>query len=223
MLSFTEENDGSDRVLQGSSQWETDFSDIENNAKSQSTPKTMPENNIDSDSSDGQSEKCPICLVSFKKQEVGTPESCDHVFCLDCIMEWSKNVNTCPVDRQEYRLVLVREHLNGKVINQIPIEKPVPEQEMVMEIDHTHCEICGSTDNEDRMLLCDGCDLGFHIYCLTPPLESIPTGYWYCNECDDSNSVVDDQIEISEIQYLLDDVDEYVERPSRRTRNVTAR
>lgn len=138
-------------------------------------------------------------------------------------MEWSKNVNTCPVDRQEYRLILVREHLNGKVINQIPVEKPVPEQEMLIEDDPTHCEICGSTDNEDRMLLCDGCDLGFHLYCFTPPLNSVPTGYWYCNDCDDSVSEIEDSIDMAEIQFLLDDAGDYAQRPPRRTRNLTAR
>jgi PHD and RING finger domain-containing protein 1 len=43
-----------------------------------------------SDSSDGQSEKCPICLLSFTTQEIGTPEACDHNFCVDCLVEWAK-------------------------------------------------------------------------------------------------------------------------------------
>ena len=41
-------------------------------------------------SSDEDSEKCPICLNSFHSQPVATPESCEHYFCLDCILEWSK-------------------------------------------------------------------------------------------------------------------------------------
>lgn len=48
---------------------------------------------VDSDSSDGESEKCPICLSRLLGQEIGSPETCDHVFCLECIAEWSK-VNT---------------------------------------------------------------------------------------------------------------------------------
>ena len=40
--------------------------------------------------SDGESEKCPICLAKIADQDVGTPESCDHDFCLECIQEWSK-------------------------------------------------------------------------------------------------------------------------------------
>jgi len=33
------------------------------------------------------------------------------------------------------------------------------------------------------MLLCDGCDRGFHMYCLKPALKKIPKGTWYCPEC----------------------------------------
>lgn len=41
-------------------------------------------------SSDEDTEKCPICLNSFHQQPVATPDSCEHYFCLDCILEWAK-------------------------------------------------------------------------------------------------------------------------------------
>ena len=34
------------------------------------------------------------------------------------------------------------------------------------------------------MLLCDGCDNGFHMHCLDPPLTCTPEGDWYCSECE---------------------------------------
>lgn len=40
--------------------------------------------------SDDDAESCPICLNAFRDQAVGTPQSCAHCFCLDCIVEWSK-------------------------------------------------------------------------------------------------------------------------------------
>lgn len=45
--------------------------------------------------SDDEAESCPICLNAFRDQAVGTPESCAHYFCLDCILEWAK-VGGCP-------------------------------------------------------------------------------------------------------------------------------
>lgn len=45
------------------------------------------------------------------------------------------------------------------------------------------CEICNVGENEDEILLCDGCDRGYHMYCLDPPLSSIPRTEWYCVKC----------------------------------------
>lgn len=58
-----------------------------------SSSKAVPSVGYLSDSSDGQSEKCPICLRNFTTQEVGTPEACDHSFCVDCLQEWSRVSN----------------------------------------------------------------------------------------------------------------------------------
>ncbi|KAG8897367.1 hypothetical protein FRB99_008207, partial [Tulasnella sp. 403] len=45
------------------------------------------------------------------------------------------------------------------------------------------CEVCHSGDNGTKMLLCDGCDRGYHTFCLDPPLVNIPKGQWYCHIC----------------------------------------
>ncbi|KAK4260587.1 hypothetical protein QN277_003682 [Acacia crassicarpa] len=45
------------------------------------------------------------------------------------------------------------------------------------------CEQCRSGLHGDVMLLCDRCDKGWHIYCLSPPLKQIPRGNWYCFNC----------------------------------------
>lgn len=191
------------RTLVFEDSWETD-SDTEMNA----TKISKAEAAIDSDSSDGQSDKCPICLISLRTQEIGTPEACDHMFCVECIQEWSKNMNTCPVDRQEYRVILVRQSVNGHIYKQISVEPPAAqEDESTIVEDPTFCEICGLSDREDTMLLCDGCDLGYHIQCLQPPLENVPTGNWYCSECPPED-IVNREIELYEVQLLLDDANE---------------
>ncbi|XP_072937483.1 uncharacterized protein [Epargyreus clarus] len=46
-----------------------------------------------------------------------------------------------------------------------------------------NCQFCLSGDNEDQLLLCDGCDKGYHTYCFKPRMENIPEGDWYCWEC----------------------------------------
>jgi PHD and RING finger domain-containing protein 1 len=39
------------------------------------------------------------------------------------------------------------------------------------------------------MLLCDGCDLGYHLECLDPPMDTVPLEEWFCPDCAISNSV----------------------------------
>lgn len=45
---------------------------------------------------------------------------------------------------------------------QIKIQKPVksPEERVDVDLEQTNCEVCGDSDREDRLLLCDGCDAG---------------------------------------------------------------
>ncbi|MCO5585025.1 hypothetical protein L7F22_038957 [Adiantum nelumboides] len=45
------------------------------------------------------------------------------------------------------------------------------------------CEICLRGDDGMSMLLCDECNRGYHMYCLDPPLTSIPKSEWYCPPC----------------------------------------
>ena len=46
-----------------------------------------------------------------------------------------------------------------------------------------HCEVCELISDEHVMLLCDSCNRGWHTYCLSPPLTSVPKGDWLCHEC----------------------------------------
>ena len=45
------------------------------------------------------------------------------------------------------------------------------------------CEKCGLKHDEANMVLCDECDISYHIYCMSPPLDSVPTGMWKCKFC----------------------------------------
>ncbi|XP_071716889.1 histone-lysine N-methyltransferase ATXR6-like [Rutidosis leptorrhynchoides] len=49
--------------------------------------------------------------------------------------------------------------------------------------DDTRCEKCGSGQFGSELLLCDRCDRGFHLFCLTPILASVPIGSWFCPSC----------------------------------------
>ncbi|XP_076235164.1 ATP-dependent chromatin assembly factor large subunit isoform X2 [Calliopsis andreniformis] len=48
---------------------------------------------------------------------------------------------------------------------------------------NAQCCICKRRRDADRMLLCDGCNKGHHLYCLKPKLSAVPDGDWYCKSC----------------------------------------
>ena len=48
------------------------------------------------------------------------------------------------------------------------------------------CLSCGRADDDDRMILCDGCDNARHTFCCEPKLPAVPAGSWFCGLCDAS-------------------------------------
>ncbi|XP_063066746.1 E3 ubiquitin-protein ligase UHRF2-like [Engraulis encrasicolus] len=54
------------------------------------------------------------------------------------------------------------------------------------------CCVCGGKQDAHMQLLCDECNMAFHIYCLNPPLATIPEDEdWYCPTCkNDTDEVV---------------------------------
>ncbi len=54
------------------------------------------------------------------------------------------------------------------------------------------CEVCSKSADGAHMLLCNGCDLGFHTRCLDPPLHgAVPAATWHCPDCAGNNGEED--------------------------------
>ena len=67
----------------------------------------------------------------------------------------------------------------------------------IMAIVSTACRVCNSKDDEDEMLLCDGCDAGYHTYCSQPPIEDVPEGDWFCPNCPEKKKEEDGSTPLS--------------------------
>ncbi|XP_023136830.2 bromodomain adjacent to zinc finger domain protein 2B isoform X2 [Amphiprion ocellaris] len=60
------------------------------------------------------------------------------------------------------------------------LQKSVAWERAIMKV---HCQLCQKGDNEDLLLLCDGCDKGCHTYCHKPKITTVPDGDWFCPTC----------------------------------------
>ena len=45
------------------------------------------------------------------------------------------------------------------------------------------CEVCGTKDERSQLLVCDGCEFGYHKNCLDPPARVNPLHDWHCPRC----------------------------------------
>lgn len=45
------------------------------------------------------------------------------------------------------------------------------------------CMVCRRKNDPESTLLCDECNKAWHMFCLKPKLDEIPTGDWFCPKC----------------------------------------
>lgn len=180
------------------------------------------------------SDKCSVCLRPFDKQPVGSPESCQHLFCLECILQWSQTANTCPVDRISFAFIHQRRRPGGDVQQKIKVK--TQRKDAAADDDEEDnegsnaviCEACGRSDRTHRLLVCSQCESGYHVDCLTAAaVNTGPDADWVCPECAavpqlaDASSAVEEEISEGELTDLLAEVDE-TPSTSRRLRPSTA-
>ena len=137
-------------------------------------------------------EFCSICLGTFNYPKGILP--CQHEFCYDCLRQWAATKNNCPVGRQPFSEIKIV-HNDGRDEEIIPAPNPADDEIIQWQeadavamdfeayIENIVCDRCQSGDNEDILLLCDACNLGFHTYCLASPLAGVPDGEWFCDNC----------------------------------------
>ncbi|KTW29218.1 hypothetical protein T552_01174 [Pneumocystis carinii B80] len=151
---------------------------------------------------------CSICLNPFSSLEKDTPDikenniekdnmnectklrtdiaylgGCRHYFHYYCIEIWVKIANTCPVCRYCFDYMRVSRFVGGPFFSQYSVEKKGKSGsfEVLNLGDICRCIICGSSEDEQVLMICDRCDDGYHTYCLG--LEEVPSQDFLCPTC----------------------------------------
>eukprot|EP01083_Nonionella_stella_P023762 65716_1 len=126
---------------------------------------------------------CCICLESICVPDTAGIDCCDHLYHKDCIESWSHIENACPLCKK--RFLSINHISDGN--KSITVEKK--DQEAAYHIDLGHiiwvdceCIKCGANDNEHLLLLCDGCDVAMHTYCVGLG-DHVPDGDFFCETC----------------------------------------
>ncbi|GKT47944.1 PHD and RING finger domain-containing protein [Colletotrichum spaethianum] len=138
-------------------------------------------------------------LEESESNFIATLVGCNHVVHDQCIRSWAKNSNTCPICRTPFNEVSLSSELNGPPVDSYAVQDKKQEQEFDIhrwleenpEDEASEpspaCPICESSDHEEVLLLCDGCNAAYHTHCIG--LSGVPqTEYWYCFECADNNN-----------------------------------
>ena len=71
------------------------------------------------ESSEADEVECPICLEEIVTAEIATIYGCDHVFCLDCLTQWSETNNICPLCRTRFNTIE-----SSGVLQRVPDRRP---------------------------------------------------------------------------------------------------
>ncbi|KAM9084274.1 bromodomain adjacent to zinc finger domain protein 2B isoform 12-T16 [Megaptera novaeangliae] len=105
------------------------------------------------------------------------------------------------IKNKDVAIIELNEHEENQVTRDIVENWSVEEQAMEMDLSILqqvedlerrvasaslqvkYCQICRKGDNEELLLLCDGCDKGCHTYCHRPKITTIPDGDWFCPAC----------------------------------------
>ncbi|KAB8239179.1 hypothetical protein BDV23DRAFT_144705 [Aspergillus alliaceus] len=118
---------------------------------------------------------------------------CGHILHNNCLKPWVERANSCPICRRNFNVVELCDRIGGPVLSSYAVQDRVQvadvDPSMVIEYiedddlaEFSPCLICGEADNEELLLLCDGCDAPSHTYCLG--LDTVPSGSWYCSRCE---------------------------------------
>ena len=74
--------------------------------------------------------------------------------------------------------------------------------------EESRCSKCTEIKENYLLIICDSCDLRFHVDCLKPQIEEIPDGDWYCPICEHSFLIRNLQDKLKQIEIDKKECDE---------------
>ena len=116
----------------------------------------------------------------------GKVNSCNHVFHIGCIMNWTKTSNACPVCRKRFTSIekVGEDEKKCKTVTRSVVSNNRSSRRSRNRdsSSSSFCILCGQSNHPENLMLCDGyCGTACHAFCLG--LDGVPEGNWFCEKC----------------------------------------
>ena len=116
----------------------------------------------------------------------------------DCVLLRQKKKNCLQPPARPHILLVVELRLAGVVVlegsdgarvqrqvkdiaySPLPILDPSLHPDRFYRGPNLHCRVCGCRNRASKMILCDRCNEGYHIWCVEPPLMRVLEDSWTC-------------------------------------------
>ncbi|EJD75925.1 bromodomain containing protein [Loa loa] len=128
------------------------------NGSSADTSSIVDVSEVQSETSDSINSNCPFDGAAITVDESGNTE---------LLQRWRNYVQQAKTGGQ---IMFALQALDSAIAWEKSIMK-------------ASCQICRTSENESQLLLCDACDMGYHMYCFRPRIATVPDGEWYCPLC----------------------------------------
>jgi len=79
--------------------------------------------------------------------------------------------------------VVWKDHVRNYAPYHLPNVDGIVDPSLVVIRAGLRCMLCGSKGGAAHMLVCDRCSRGWHMACMTPPMDVVPAGWWVCPCC----------------------------------------
>jgi hypothetical protein len=79
--------------------------------------------------------------------------------------------------------VVWKDHVHNCAPYHLPNVDGIVDPSLAMVWADLRCMLCGSKGGATHMLVCDRCSRGWHMACMTPPMDVVLARWWVCPHC----------------------------------------
>jgi hypothetical protein len=129
-------------------------------------------------------EKCPICLQIFNSKSKSYSSKCFHSFCFECLLEWTKIKDSCPLCKQKFERIIFdiksnfefKEYYLEKEAENAAVQDQPPVQIIAYTLPSSGSRISSSNQNNNMI------NLNIHLEAASRTIVTRSKASWELNK-----------------------------------------